>query len=62
MKTTSRSLSLLLLLLCLVPKATWAQETFQNPVIPHNCPDPTILDDRARTGWFYAYSTAANMA
>ncbi len=62
MKKTTRRASLLLLLLFLVPKVTWAQETFRNPVIPHNCPDPTVLDDRARTGWFYAYSTAANMA
>jgi len=30
---------------------------YQNPVIRVNCPDPTILDDRARTGYFYAYST-----
>lgn len=30
---------------------------YQNPVIRHNCPDPTIIDDRARTGYFYAYST-----
>ena len=32
--------------------------TFSNPVIGHNCPDPTVLDDRARTGYFYAYSTS----
>lgn len=31
--------------------------TYTNPVIAHNCADPTILDDRERTGWFYAYST-----
>ncbi|MDY6379112.1 MAG: hypothetical protein SPL17_10565, partial [Bacteroidales bacterium] len=31
---------------------------YANPVISHNCPDPTVLDDRARTGYFYAYSTS----
>lgn len=31
--------------------------TYANPVISHNCPDPTVIDDRARTGYFYAYST-----
>ncbi|MDR1722854.1 MAG: family 43 glycosylhydrolase [Tannerella sp.] len=30
---------------------------YENPVIRHNCPDPTVIDDRARTGYFYAYST-----
>lgn len=30
---------------------------YYNPVIAHNCPDPSILDDRVRTGYFYAYST-----
>ena len=28
-----------------------------NPVIRKNFPDPSIIDDRARTGYFYAYST-----
>lgn len=32
-------------------------ETYVNPVIKHNCPDPTVLDDRERSGYFYAYST-----
>ena len=31
--------------------------TFTNPVIGINCPDPTLLDDRERSGWFYVYST-----
>ena len=31
--------------------------TYTNPVIDHNCPDPTILDNRANDGFFYAYST-----
>lgn len=30
---------------------------YKNPVIRHNCPDPSIIDDRARTGYFYVYST-----
>jgi arabinan endo-1,5-alpha-L-arabinosidase len=30
---------------------------YKNPVIQHNCPDPTVIDDRTRTGYFYAYST-----
>ncbi|MBO4469976.1 MAG: family 43 glycosylhydrolase, partial [Bacteroidales bacterium] len=31
--------------------------TYSNPVIRRDCPDPTVLDDRANTGYFYAYST-----
>lgn len=34
-----------------------AQETYSNPVIRHDCADPTVLDDRERTGYFYVYST-----
>ncbi len=30
---------------------------YQNPVIRNNCPDPSVFDDRERTGYFYAYST-----
>lgn len=30
---------------------------YSNPVIRHNCPDPYVIDDRDRTGYFYAYST-----
>ena len=30
---------------------------YENPVLAENCPDPTVLDNRARDGWFYAYST-----
>ena len=30
---------------------------YQNPVIRNNCPDPSVFDDRQRTGYFYAYST-----
>lgn len=31
--------------------------TYDNPVVDHNCPDPSVLDNRARDGYFYAYST-----
>ena len=31
--------------------------TYQNPVIPNDCPDPSVLDNRVRDGYFYAYST-----
>ena len=34
-----------------------APAEYENPVVDHNCPDPTILDNRARDGYFYAYST-----
>lgn len=30
---------------------------YENPIIQHNVPDPTIIDDRERTGYFYLYST-----
>jgi arabinan endo-1,5-alpha-L-arabinosidase len=30
---------------------------YTNPVIAHNCPDPSIIDNRARDGYFYVYST-----
>lgn len=33
------------------------QQVFSNPVIRRDCPDPTILDDRKRSGYFYVYST-----
>lgn len=32
---------------------------YENPVINHDCPDPSVIDDRARTGYFYAYSTTS---
>lgn len=31
--------------------------TYMNPVIRNNAPDPSVFDDRERTGYFYAYST-----
>jgi len=37
--------------------AVEAKVTYTNPVILENCPDPTIIDDRSRSGYFYAYST-----
>lgn len=30
---------------------------FTNPVIANNCPDPSIIDNRERDGYFYVYST-----
>lgn len=39
-----------------------AEDTYTNPVIAHNCPDPTVIDDRARTCWFYAYCTQSSLA
>lgn len=30
---------------------------YENPVIRNNCADPSVIDDRERTGYFYAYST-----
>lgn len=34
---------------------------FENPVILQNCPDPSILDNRPRDGFFYAYSTRSGI-
>ena len=31
--------------------------SYLNPVIRNNAPDPSVFDDRERTGYFYAYST-----
>ena len=31
--------------------------SYTNPLIVSNCPDPSIIDDRSVSGWFYAYST-----
>ena len=30
---------------------------YTNPVIGQNCPDPSIIDNRERDGYFYVYST-----
>ena len=32
-------------------------QLYSNPVMASDCPDPTILDNRSRDGYFYAYST-----
>ncbi len=40
---------------------TAAAQTYSNPVLPHNCPDPTVLDDRANSGWFWLYSTQSTI-
>lgn len=36
-------------------------EEFDNPVIAHDCPDPTVLDNRSRDGYFYACSTRSRI-
>ncbi len=35
--------------------------TYLNPVIRNDCPDPTVLDNRKRDGYFYAYSTRSRV-
>ncbi|MBR5055692.1 MAG: family 43 glycosylhydrolase [Bacteroidales bacterium] len=45
------------LLLALLPSGARAQVLYGNPVIGLNCPDPSVLDDRERSGCFYAYTT-----
>ena len=45
---------------CLLPGCSRSQadaDPYSNPVIPSDCPDPTILDNRARDGFFYICST-----
>ena len=37
--------------------AAKAQTLYSNPVIGLNCPDPSIIDDRGRSGYFYLYTT-----
>ena len=32
-------------------------QVYSNPVMASDCPDPSILDNRSRDGYFYAYST-----
>ena len=34
-----------------------AAQEYSNPVLRRDCPDPTILDDRKGSGYFYLYST-----
>ena len=45
------------LLLALLSVGTRAQVRYANPVIGLNCPDPSVIDDRERSGYFYAYTT-----
>jgi arabinan endo-1,5-alpha-L-arabinosidase len=30
---------------------------YSNPLLKSDCPDPSVIDDRDESGWFYAYST-----
>ena len=32
-------------------------QKYSNPILRRDYPDPTILDDRSHSGWFYVYST-----
>ncbi|MBO6248301.1 MAG: family 43 glycosylhydrolase, partial [Bacteroidales bacterium] len=32
-------------------------QVYNNPVMAFDCPDPSVLDNRDRDGFFYAYST-----
>lgn len=41
--------------------AVQEESHFCNPVIKENFADPTMLDDRARSGYFYAYSTQSTV-
>ena len=45
------------LLLAVFSTTARAQVRYGNPVIGLNCPDPSVLDDRANSGYFYAYTT-----
>ena len=42
---------------CLFSCSGEDQATYSNPVVKRDCPDPSILDNRSRDGFFYAYST-----
>ena len=57
MKLKTRLSAVLILLLALLPAGAKAQVLYGNPVIGLNCPDPSVLDDRERSGYFYAYTT-----
>lgn len=49
-------ISLIAGILLMIAGESYSQ-SYSNPVIRRDCPDPTMLDDRARSGWFYLYST-----
>jgi len=44
------------------PDEPVTEKNYFNPVLRWNCADPTVIDDRARTGYFYAYSTRSYLA
>lgn len=52
-----RIIPLALLFLSVMGCKPQQTQTYDNPVIAQNCPDPTILDNRSRDGYFYVYST-----
>ena len=37
------------------------EKPYEYPVIANNCPDPSVLDNRSRDGYFYAYSTRSRI-
>lgn len=43
-----------------VPDIPEQTRTYTNPVIQASCADPTLLDNRAKDGYFYAYTTQAS--
>lgn len=45
----------------LAAKAQNESLTYTNPVLRANAADPTVIDDRARTGWFYLYTTQTSL-
>lgn len=49
--------ALVLILLIMLPGRREPKKTYLNPVISWNCPDPSLLDNRVRDGYYYAYST-----
>lgn len=38
------------------------QIPYSNPILASDCPDPSVIDDRDASGWFYAYSTRIKKA
>lgn len=57
MKKVILGLNFLLLFSLCKKKTHFTLLEYENPIIQHNCPDPTVIDDRKRSGYFYAYST-----
>lgn len=47
----------LLAISCSTGRPETPAATYENPVLRANCPDPYVLDNRERDGWFYVYST-----